>query len=295
MSGKRNKRPTTLYMPKKEKRSPFQRSIFIHTSQEQDRAMNRLNFLIRLVITLLLLGLVVVFVIFVFSYLLPFLQKELAGTGSNATQSSTVSFYNEPVLTYDDLGLPIYENDITLAVINAKNPATLEDVPDIDEVEGIKVNEHMKPALEALLEASSDAGHPLILDMGYVSYGDQQDLYEAKVKQLMEENGASNVMARTEAERTTPVAGESDFQTGMCVRISGNPETFPESKTFLWLDHNMADYGFIFRYPDGKIAEIGMDGNYCVLRYVGVANAKRMRQLSMSMEEYVTYLSAQED
>lgn len=294
MGVRRNKRESDFYMEKKKKKVAFRDTIFIHTSQEPDRSVRRLNFLMRLVISLVVVGILIVLTVFIFRYLVPFLQKEIADTlGVEKETSSMSSYYIEPVPSFDENGLPIYQDQDILVVINSKNPAEADNVPEIKEVAEIPVNVKMEPALEALLTAAESEGISLEIETGYVSYKEQGLLYEEKVRQLVEEEGKSNVMARTQSKETTPVAGESDFQTGFCVLLKADPKDFLESQASLWLNRNMVEYGFIFRYPENKETETGLLGNPCVLRYVGTDNAKRMRQLSMCLEEYLNYLGAQ--
>ena len=133
----------------------------------------------------------------------------------------------------------------------------------------------------------------LVFTEGYVSYEEQQQRYDAKVDELMDSDGLTTVMARTQARLVVPMAGESDQQTGLCVRIQGDPETFSDSRTFTWLRSNMGKYGFVFRYPEGKDDYTGCSEDYTVIRYVGSENATAMQQRSMCLEEYISYLNSQ--
>ena len=110
---------------------------------------------------------------------------------------------------------------------------------------------------------------------------------------MMTEEGLTTVMANTQARLTVPMAGECDQQTGLCVQLEGDPETFPDSRTCSWLRSNMGKYGFVFRYPEDKEDYTGCTGNLTVLRYVGSENATAMAQRSLCLEEYITYLARQ--
>ena len=290
---KRRNKSSGMYFEKRKPNTPFRRSIFVHNSQEQDRSTRRLNMMIRTVISILLLAVIVIFLIFIFGYLIPFLQKEFASNTTKSDENAS-SVYIEPNPVYDTNGLQIYDDDITLFMINVDNPAEADIKPKTKKVSGVEVSEYMAPSLELLIEAAKSDGLLLELSQGYISYEDQGKLYDGQVNRLIQENNYSNVMARTDAKKTVPMSGESDYQTGMCVLLKNNPEEFAQSTTYLWLNRNMADYGFVFRYPADKESETGMEGNLCVLRYVGKENATRMRQLSMCMEEYVQYLNNQQ-
>ena len=113
------------------------------------------------------------------------------------------------------------------------------------------------------------------------------------MQQLQNEEGLTTVMARTQARLEVPMAGESDMQSGMCLRVEADPETFGDSRTCSWLRNNMGKYGFIFRYPEGKESYTGCTADPGVIRYVGSAAAAAMQQRSMCLEEYIDYLASQ--
>ncbi|MEF2802795.1 MAG: M15 family metallopeptidase, partial [Acutalibacter sp.] len=184
-------------------------------------------------------------------------------------------------------------NEISLFVINRDNPAEASYVPNIVEVEGVQVEAHMANALQMLVEAAKADGLALTFTEGYVSYGEQEQRFQAEVERLMTEEGLTTVMANTQARLTVPMAGECDQQTGLCVQLEGDPETFPDSRTCSWLRSNMGKYGFVFRYPEDKEDYTGCTGNLTVLRYVGSENATAMAQRSLCLEEYITYLARQ--
>lgn len=97
----------------------------------------------------------------------------------------------------------------------------------------------------------------------------QERLFEEKVQQLQNEEGLTTVMARTQARLEVPMAGESDMQSGMCLRVEADPETFGDSRTCSWLRNNMGKYGFVFRYPADKEDYTGCTEDLTVIRYGG--------------------------
>ena len=113
------------------------------------------------------------------------------------------------------------------------------------------------------------------------------------VQRLMDTQDLTTVMARDEAARTEPEPGESDFQTGLCLRLYGDPATFADSRTYTWLKANMGTYGFVFRYPAYKEEATGLTADWTVIRYVGRTHAQAMQQLSLCLEEYLDYLDSQ--
>lgn len=273
--------------------SPMGRNIFIsRDKQMQSRAADRLHAWMRVVLGLVI-GIVgaVAIALFVF-FLAPWLKQEINiddGTESSPLPSSVSSL----VPVYDEMGLPVFTEKESLFTINSITPAESDYEPTLVEVGGIMVDYKAASALRLLTTAAKEDGLALVFTEGYVSYEEQSERFQSAVTELMEQKGLTKVMARTEAAATQPQPGQSDFQSGMCIRISGNPDTFADSKTCSWLRANMGKYGFVFRYPEYKEDYTGMSTDLTVIRYVGGESAAAMQQRSMCLEEYISYLKSQ--
>lgn len=294
---KRKKRASTVRFVKP-KKGLFGRKIYVHNAEEQAKTEKRVNLISRLIMFIVVIGGAVVAMVFLFGYLIPFLQTEFSTGEAVSSQSSESSVYIEPAPSYDTHGVRIYDNKFYLKTINASSPEDKDYTPKTKLVEGIEVHEDMAEGLEVLLEAVKEGGYVLELELGYVSYEKQDELYEQKVTDLMDGQGFTNVMARTEAKKFVPVAGESDFQTGLCIKLKYDADSFTSSATYSWMVRNLNSYGFVFRYPEGpsnkEVNEYTqMMGDLLVIRYVGVENAEFMRQTSMCLEQYVSYLKNQ--
>lgn len=201
------------------------------------------------------------------------------------------SFFPE---TYDsETGLPIYEDDFNLFLINSSYPVGEEFEVPAQEYGGVLVDKRIVPALRMMVSKAEESGIKLEFSSGLVQYEEQEKIYEAKVTELVEKEKKTKIMARAEAKKYVAYPGESDAQTGMSVTVKADKNTFSESDTYHWLNRNAAEYGFVFRFPEGKSQYTGMVEDLRVLRYVGQENALKMRQLSMCLEEYVEYLSSQ--
>lgn len=268
------------------------RNIFINRKRIREKAEKQTIFLLRGILSFVVVSVLTIFFVILFGYVVPFLQEEFSSGIAESSGGDLTSVYIEPETTYDDVGLPILGDEITLFVINSSNAASADDVPKTKQVGGIAVEEHTANALQKMMDAAADAGYMLNFTKGYVSFDRQKQLYEDEVQRRIN-LGETNVMARTNAKTAVPMAGTSDFQTGMCIQLEGDSETFQSSQTYLWLNTNMVKYGFVFRYPQGKQDETGQEPDLRVLRYVGSKNAERMRQLSMCLEEYIAYLNKQ--
>lgn len=287
---KRRKKQYSIGNPNRSKMGLGRRSMFVsQEKQAQHQAARRLKFWSRIVAAGAIAGVAGVAAFFLWFYLVPYFHQELF-TGQNGTPDAAVS--GEPLPDYDSMGLPMYGDDINLRIINASQPDG-EYVPRLAQIDNIQVDVHIADALRSLTQAAKEDGLVLIFTDGYVSCEEQEKRFTAKAEELMNNGDRTAVMAKTEARAQVPMAGESDFQTGLCLRLAADRETFEQSKPYTWLKANMGKYGFVFRYPEDKDDFTGMDPDPTVLRYVGGKNAEAMQQRSMCLEEYVSYLNGQ--
>lgn len=261
------------------------RTMFVsQEKQAQHQAARRLKLWSRAVLFVVILGVALIVGGVLRFVMIPYFYQEIV------TQIHSEGEDAEPVPDYDELGLPIYDNSISLFVINSQNPNP-DYVPKLAALENVQVDARIADAMRQLVAAAKEDGLVLIFTDGYVSSEEQGKRYEAMVEEYMDERTA--VMAKTEARAKEPMAGESDFQTGLCLRLAADKETFTQSKPYAWLKTNMASYGFVFRYPEGKENYTAVDPDLTVLRYVGGENAAVMQQRSMCLEEYRSYLNDQ--
>lgn len=262
------------------------RSMFVsQEKQAQHQAARRLKIWSRLVAVVVVLGVGAIAGLFIWFGLVPYFHQELITPVETGGQPDET----EVLPDYDEMGLPIYDDSISLFLINEVSPNPTYE-PKLAQMENVQVDARITDALRQLTSAAKEEDLVLIFTDGYVSYEEQEQRFEAKVQELLEEGSLTTVMAKADARALAPRAGESDFQTGLCLRLAADSETFAQSKTYTWLKTNMGRYGFVFRYPEGKQDYTNMIADPTVLRYVGGKNAAAMQQLSMCLEEYVSYL-----
>ena len=179
-----------------------------------------------------------------------------------------------PAASTEENDLPMLEDSVNLFVINEDHPADADFAPEeTAEFDSVTVDARIVPALTALCDAAKADGVTLKFSGGYVSYAEQEALYNAEVERLI-------------------APGTSDLQSGLCITVQDDPATFSTTDTYGWLQRNMAHYGFVFRYPAGKEDETGIERNDLVLRYVGTEHAAAIRRLSFCLEEYLRYIGA---
>lgn len=270
-----------------------QRMLRRRANTSRDYAtLQRMGVILRVGGVLLALVLLVYGGYVVVNGVLPYMEEKMNSSQVSEEVSSAPESALELPLRFDELGLPIYENEVSLRVINAAFPAEEEDAPELAAFQGALVDERILPALEAMFAAAEKDGVSLRAAEGYVSHGQQSIAFDQRVEKLVGE-GMTAVMAANQAEKQVGRPGKCDLQTGLCVRISGDRETFTTTDAYDWLNNHALTYGFVFRYPVGVEEHTGHEEDLLVLRYVGAENARQMRRLNMCLEEYVEYISRQ--
>lgn len=273
--------------------SPAGRNLFISRDKQlQHRQARRIQLWMKIVLGLVIVGVCTAVGLFVLFYLAPWFRSEVI-LDRPASEVSSEEPGESEILEYDEMGLPVYREDICLFVVNSNSPAEETFAPTLAEVSGVQVDERCADALRALVSAAKEDGLSLMLKEGYVSYKEQEKRFEARAEQLQKDQGYTTVMARAAAAKEEPQPGESDFQSGMTIRLVGSADTFADSRTYSWLKTNMGKYGFVFRFPMYKEEYTGVQGDLTVIRYVGSACATAMQQRSMCLEEYISYLRSQ--
>lgn len=151
----------------------------------------------------------------------------------------------------------------------------------------------VQPYTEMLAAAKKD-GISLWISSAYRSPEKQQELFEQEVKNYSR-NGVSEVEAIAKAEQSVARSGYSEHNTGLALDLNGVKENFGGTPASNWLEEHAADYGFILRFPKDKqeITKIKYEAWH--YRYVGVENAKKMKEMNFCMEEYVDYLKKNPD
>jgi zinc D-Ala-D-Ala carboxypeptidase len=209
--------------------------------------------------------------------------------------SATIAESSKSTSTNEEL--PVYDNSYNLRVVNSSNGLKSDFHVQLEEFNGVKVDSKIVPALKKMMEDAKAEGCALKLTKGYVSAEEQERLYNTAVQDLMKNQGYSQVRAQNEVQNTIGRGGFNENQTGMAVEFTAEslPENgdFTTTKEYKWLLKNSVQYGFILRYPENKASLTGMAFNPRHFRYVGTANAVKMREYSMCLEEYATYMNQQ--
>lgn len=178
-----------------------------------------------------------------------------------------------------------------LLVVNAKTPIPNDYEPDLTHYMQIECDKKLVKSLNEMLNTAKSLGYDLNVVKGFVSENDIRKNYDEKLNQLLNEN-FTKVRAEATAEKMVSSPGKSEYQTGLLVDICApnmNTSEFIASDAYKWLIANCVDFGFIQRYPADKVDKTAKDFNPFAFRFVGETNARKMRSLSMCLEEYSRY------
>ncbi len=157
--------------------------------------------------------------------------------------------------------------------------------------EGQMVDSRCVDDLEAMLEACRRAGGQPVLTASFRTWGAQERVWEEALAALTE-SGLSPEEAERRLERLVEKPGCSEHQLGLAVDLCEQGSELPQEQqgdtvTLRWLADNAWRYGFILRFPAEKTEVTGMEYRPWHYRYVGREAAAQIRDLGLSLEEYI--------
>ena len=141
-------------------------------------------------------------------------------------------------------------------------------------------------ALNVMLDSAASQGYDMKLRTGYRSYSYQKNLFDSYARNHGE----------AEANKFSAKAGQSEHQTGLACDLGAASQgyelrdDFGESPEGKWIRDHCWEYGFILRYTDGTLTEIGRHTGYIYeawhVRYVGKEAARIITENGWTFEEY---------
>lgn len=172
----------------------------------------------------------------------------------------------------------IYEHDFSIDILvnnnnKIKESAAINLVPMSLNyaTEGLKAEEEAYRHFTVMVDAMATKQLKVYAIEAYRDFETQKNYFE-EVKQA-EKLGISK-------------PGHSDFNTGLAFQLVGSGSSFKSSAEYQWLKDNAANYGFIFRFPEGKEYLTGKDEYSNLIRYVGKEAAEIMKAEGLCFEEY---------
>ena len=173
-----------------------------------------------------------------------------------------------------------------LVVVNRWNELPEDYVVELMELSnGQKIDERIYPHLQEMFDAARAEGIYPIVREGYRTEKEQQALYDEKVQAYINE-GYSRQRAERTAKEWVALPGTSEHQLGIAVDINADKEKCSNDEVYAWLSDNAHEYGFILRYPQGKLEMTGISYEPWHYRYVGEEVAKDIYMKEICLEEY---------
>ncbi|MCR5782041.1 MAG: D-alanyl-D-alanine carboxypeptidase family protein [Clostridia bacterium] len=141
---------------------------------------------------------------------------------------------------------------------------------------------------DKMYEAAKKDGILLTPVSGYRSYADQKRLFKEFVDEYRAAGKTGYESEKLASTRRMP-EGSSEHNIGICMDIitASSSDNFEKTAAYRWLSANAADYGFILRYPYDKQDVTGVKFEPWHWRYVGVKNARAIKDSGKCLEEYL--------
>jgi D-alanyl-D-alanine carboxypeptidase len=121
----------------------------------------------------------------------------------------------------------------------------------------------------------------VVIRSAFRSMSGQQQIFDNMVRRW----------GRTGALRWAARPGHSEHHTGLAfdfgIMRSGQVEVFEGTGSYNWIPRNSHSFGFILRYPSGKIEITETNFEPWHYRYVGIPHASIMRANNWVLEEYI--------
>ena len=183
---------------------------------------------------------------------------------------------------YTASGHPLPKDYAPQVLTELTVPHTVSRVP-------FKLQPEAASSLAELFKAAQKANQPLIAVSAYRSIAEQQALYDFRVSIVGEE--------ATKAGTAQP--GSSEHHTGLAIDINSyTPDCAVDAQacglspaTADWLAKHAPKYGYIVRYPEGKLEVTGIGYEPWHLRYIG-KDALALTKSGLSLDEFYSKVTA---
>lgn len=148
---------------------------------------------------------------------------------------------------------------------------------------GICLTKETRDAFDSMVKKVQEDGYFIKASSGFRSYEYQKSLLANAIK-----NG------QKDASVSIAKAGYSEHQLGTAIDITGasiNYDSatgkFNKTPEDIWLRENAYLYGFIQSYPEGKEEITGYKYESWHYRYIGIENAKKIKDLGLTIAEFL--------
>ncbi len=189
-----------------------------------------------------------------------------------------------------------YKDDPLLILANVDNPLPEDfEVGELETVQGnYKLDIRAASYAREMIADAKEEGITLQLCSSYRARSLQQTLFDNKYNYYIS-NGWTEADAYAKTATIIAIPGTSEHQTGLCMDVVTPSYQvldagYAETDAAKWLAANAYKYGFILRYPKDKqeITKIIFEPWH--YRFVGLENAKLIKDSGLCLEEYLETL-----
>ena len=221
-----------------------------------------------------------------------------AGSDSQQTQSGSEPASAPASDSGSGSGIEVVgsRDDWRLILANKNSPLPEGYAPELVTLadSSLQMQTEAAAAFDEMRQAANATGLHLMACSTYRSVERQTELYDAEVQKWIGK-GYAEADAREKAATVVMIPGCSEHNTGLAVDVGSVTnqrveEDFEDEPEFDWLQEHAAEYGFILRYPSDKQAITGVSYEPWHYRYVGVENAKAIKESGLCLEEYLGLL-----
>ncbi len=188
------------------------------------------------------------------------------------------------------------KDDPLLVLANVDNP--LPEDFEVGELEQVQGNYYLDARAASyarqMIDAAKNDGITLQLCSAYRARDLQQTLFDNKYNEYIS-NGWTSDDAYAKTATIIAIPGTSEHQTGLCMDVVTPSYQvldagYADTDAAKWLAENAYEYGFILRYPKDKqdITKIIFEPWH--YRFVGIENAKLIKDSGLCLEEYLETL-----
>ncbi len=204
--------------------------------------------------------------------------------------------HNLPVeVAKEDLEETINKGEWNLILINKDHPLPGGYTVELKQLNnGHAVDIRIYEDLQNMMDDARREGLSPMICSSYRTNEKQTNLYKNEIRQYQNQ-GFSTEEAIHLASKWVAPPGTSEHQAGLAVDIvsiynvkldNSQLDTAEQN----WLIENCYRYGFILRYPEDKKEITGINFEPWHYRYVGKEAAKQIKEMGISLEEYVQNL-----
>ena len=184
---------------------------------------------------------------------------------------------------FDDLFLLDLGQEVSLPKISYVPKKLRELNPESSTRKGICLISEARDSFQAMVKKAKEDGYTIKATSGFRSYETQKNLFNSALK--VDEKRAKISIAKP---------GHSEHQLGTAVDItspsvkySSATSSFDNSPEDFWLRDNAHLFGFVQSYPKGKEEITGYRYESWHYRYIGLENAKKIKEGEMTITEFL--------